>query len=356
MRIAIGTRKGLWTATGGDEGWEVGQPLQHMAEFASVGWLPRGEGRPPRLLVGARSWFWGPTVLFSDDDGGTWTEPEAGAIKFPEGKDAAVERVWTIEPDPRERDVVWAGVEPHSLWRSVDGGAHFELNESLWNHPHRPEWMPGAGGGAVHTIRPRPDGSMLVSLSTGGVYRSADSNGGWTAASQGIRAEFLPEPDQYPEFNQCVHRIAVDAVNPELVYAQNHGGVYRSTNSGTKWEPIMAGLPKDFGFVVMTHPTRANTAWVIPIDAETMFPPEGRLRLWRTDDAGETWAETGEGLPDENFASVLRDAAHVIAHDGQAAIAFGTRNGSVFVSLDDGYTFTEVASRLPDVLSVRISA
>ncbi len=353
MRIAIGTRKGLWTAVGDADGWEVSQPLRDMAEFSSVAWMPRGEDQPPRLLAGARSWFWGPTVMTSDDDGKTWTEPEAGAIAFPAELDTAVARVWNLTPDPREPDVVWAGIEPHSLWRSADGGAHFALNEALWNHPHRPEWHPGAGGGAVHTIAPRPDGSMLVALSTGGVYRSADSDGDWTPANRGIRVDFQPE--EYPEFNQCVHRIAVDSVNPEQVYAQNHGGVYRSTDSGTSWEPIMPGLPADFGFVVLAHPTQGDTAWVIPIDAETMFPPEGHLRLWRTDDAGATWTEAGDGLPDDFYASVLRDAAHVIEHDGEAAIAFGTRNGSVFASLDDGRTFTQVASQLPDVLSVRIS-
>jgi photosystem II stability/assembly factor-like uncharacterized protein len=194
---------------------------------------------------------------------------------------------------------------------------------------------------------------MLVAMSTGGVYRSEDSEGGWVPANRGIRVDFQPE--EYPEFNQCVHRIAVDAANPAQVFAQNHGGVYRSTDSGISWEPIMAGLPADFGFVVLAHPTQGDTAWVIPIDPETMFPADGRLRLWRTDDAGGTWSETGAGLPDGYYASVLRDAAHVIDNDGEAAIAFGTRNGSVFASLDDGRTFTEVARRLPDVLSVRIS-
>ena len=114
-------------------------------------------------------------------------------------------------------------------------------------------------------------------------------------------------------------------------------------------------MPNNFGFVVLAHPSRGDTAWVVPIDAETMFPPEGRLQLLRTDDAGETWSETGAGLPDDHYASVLRDAAHVIEHDGDAAIAFGTRNGCVFASLDGGATFTEVVSGLPDVLSVRIS-
>ena len=353
MRIAIGTRKGLWTAQGDGNGWEVSQPIRTMAEFSSVAWLPQGDGRAPRLLAGARSWFWGPSVLVSDDDGKTWSDPEAGAIGFPKESDAALERIWTLTPDPREAGVIWAGCEPHSLWRSADGGASFTLNEGLWGHPHRPEWQPGGGGATIHTIVPRADGSLLVAMSTGGVYRSADSDGGWVPANRGITAGF--QPDEYPEFGQCVHRIAVDGADPERVYAQNHGGVFRSDDSGDSWTSIADGLPADFGFVVLAHPTRGGSAWVIPIDAETMFPPEGRLRLWRTDDAGGTWAAVGTGLPDEHHASVMRDAAHAIDVGGEAAIAFGTRNGCVYASLDDGRSFTEVASRLPDVLSVRIS-
>lgn len=353
MRIAIGTRKGLWLAFGGEDGWEVTQPLQVMAEFSSVAWMPRGDGQPPRLLAGARSWFWGPSVLTSDDDGATWSDPEHRAIAFPEETGAAVERIWTIEPDARELDVVWAGCEPHSLWRSSDGGGTFELNTALWDHPHRADWRPGAGGPAVHTIAPRPDGSMLVAMSTGGVYRSADSHGGWTPANRGIRVDF--QPDEYPEYGQCVHRISVDAADPQRVYAQNHGGVFRSDDSGDSWQPITDGLPADFGFVVIAHPSRGDTAWVVPIDSETMFPPGGQLQLARTDDAGATWTNVLGGLPAGHYASVMRDAADAIAYDGDAAIAFGTRNGSVYASVDGGATFSEVVHGLPDVLSVRLS-
>ena len=167
MRIAIGTRKGLWIAEDGADGWSVSQPLQDMAEFASVAWLPRGDDEP-RLLVGARSWFWGPTVRFSDDGGQTWTEPEAGAVAFPPDTDASVERIWTLEPDPFEADVVWAGAEPHSLWRSTDAGQSFELNRALWEHPHRPDWMAGAGGPALHNVHRRADGSTLVAMTGSG--------------------------------------------------------------------------------------------------------------------------------------------------------------------------------------------
>lgn len=355
MRIAIGTRKGLWTAVGQPGDWEVSQPLQDMAEFASVAWMPRA-GAAPRLLAGARSWFWGPTVIATDDLGTTWSEKESAPIAFPADTGAAIERVWTIEPDPFDAGVVWAGGEPHSLWRSDDGGASFTFVRGLWDHPHRPEWGPGAGGPAVHNIHRRPDGSTVLAMSSGGVYRSADGLTDWQAANRGIRADFLPEGEQYPEFNQCVHRLAVDGANPARLYVQNHGGVFRSDDSGDSWVEVSAGLPEsEFGFVVLAHPTRGDTLWVIPIRAETMLPADGSLRVWRSDDAGDTWTASGDGLPDDFYAVVLRDAAHVVPYGSDVALAFGTRNGHVYASVDGGVTFDEVARDLPDVLSVRIS-
>lgn len=354
MRIAIGTRKGLWTAVLTDGNWQVGQPLQDMAEFASVAWVPREHGTP-RLIAGARSWFWGPTVLMSDDDGATWTEPAAGAIVFPSDAGAALERVWTLEPDPNAADVVWAGGEPHSLWRSDDGGESFELVRGLWDHSHRAEWGPGAGGPAVHCVRRRPDGSSVIAMSSGGVYRSADGMTEWSPANRGIRADFMPEGEQYPEFGQCVHRLAVDGADPTRLYVQNHGGVWRSDDSGDSWREISAGLPEsEFGFVVLAHPTRGDVLWVIPIRAETMLPADGELRVWKSVDGGESWSPSGDGLPDDFYAAVLRDAAHVVPYGDDAALAFGTRNGHVYVSLDGGATFAQVAQDLPDVLSVRI--
>ena len=354
VRIAIGTRKGLWLATDDHGSWQVSQPLQDMAEFASVAWIPR-PGDQMRLLAGARSWFWGPTVMMSDDGGATWTEPASGAVTFPPDTGAAVERIWTLEPDPATDDVVWAGAEPHSLWRSTDGGASFELNRALWDHPHRPNWMGGAGGPAIHNVHRRADGSTYVAMTGGGVYRSADGLAEWAPANRGISASFMPDPD--PEYGQCVHRLAIDAANPDRMYVQNHGGVFRSDDGGVRWAEISDGLPEsEFGFVVLAHPSRGDTVWVIPIRAETMLPADGDLLVWKTEDAGATWSPCGEGLPSDFYAAVLRDAAHVIEHDGAAVLAFGTRNGLVFVSTDEGVSFTQVADNLPDVLSLRICA
>lgn len=352
MRLAIGTRKGLWLATRDGRGWALSQPLQDMAEFASVAWMPR-PGAPPRLLAGARSWFWGPAVRSSEDGGLTWTEPEAGSIAFPADTGAALERVWTLEPDPFDPDVVWAGAEPHALWRSADGGVTFTLVRGLWDHPHRAHWMGGAGGPALHNVHRRADGWTFVAMTGAGVYRSPDGAASWEPANRGISADFLPDSD--PEYGQCVHRIAIDSADPHRLYAQNHGGVFRSDDSGDHWHDISTGLPEsEFGFVVLAHPTRGDSLWVIPIRAETMFPADGRLRAWFSADAGATWQEQGDGLPDGFFAVVLRDAAHVVPYGNDAALAFGTRNGLVFASLDGGASFEEVARGLPDVLSLRI--
>ena len=249
--------------------------------------------------------------------------------------------------------MVWAGVEPHSLWRSADAGETFELNRALWDHPHRTHWMAGAGGPAVHNVHRRPDGSTYVAMTGAGVYRSATGTTDWEPANRGISASFMPDPD--PEFGQCVHRLAIDGVNPDRMYVQNHGGVFRTDDAGDTWTEISAGLPEsEFGFVVLAHPMRSGTLWVIPITAETMLPADGRLRVWKSENAGVTWQPNATGLPDDFFAAVLRDAAHVIPYGDDVAMAFGTRNGSVFMSLDGGTSFSLVASGLPDVLSLRI--
>ncbi len=296
------------------------------------------------------------TAVRSDDLGDNWQETDQGSVRFPAGTEAALERVWQIYPDPDRPGVVWAGCEPTSVWRSTDAGEHFELVRGLWEHPHRPDWAPGAGGAAVHTIvtDPADEGRVLVAMSTGGVYASDDGGGSWQPRNRGISAGFLPGEE--PEYGQCVHKIAPDAAGPARLYAQNHGGVYRTDDGGKRWVSIAAGLPADFGFPVLAHPARPGVAWVVPLVADgERFPPGGRLRLHRTDDAGETWREVGEGLPEACWNAVLRDAATVLVpRPGEPAIlAVGTRDGCVYVSTDEGETFGELAAHLPDVLSVR---
>ena len=348
MRIAVGTRKGLWIGTNEGGPWNLHGPYFSEAEIASVAWLPTGS-----LIAGAMSYFWGPALRRTDDNGATWVEE--APIAFAKTDDASLARIWHLQPDPFRPDVVWAGCEPTSVWRSDDGGRTFALNRGLWDHPHHKDWGPGFGGAAVHTLVPRPDGSLVLAMSTGGVYRSFDEGGSWTPANKGITADFLP--GEAPEYGQCVHRIAMDASNSDVLYAQNHGGVFRSDDGGVQWTSIADGLPSDFGFTMLAHPTTPGTAWVIPIDGEAgRIPPEGRLRMYRTNDYGATWTPSDD-LPDLAWNTVLRDAAGVCANqDGSASIAFGTRDGCVYVSENDGHSFAEIIRHLPDVLSVRVTS
>jgi hypothetical protein len=354
--LAIGTKKGLWLATSPNRvDWTMSGPHHLMQEIASVGI----DSRPavPRIMVGIRSEHWGPTVAHSDDLGQTWTEPADGAIRFPAETGATLERIWQLQPDFADRPgVVWAGCEPISIWKSVDGGEHFSLSRGLWDHPHRPNWGAGYGGAAAHSIAldPTDPNSLHIAMSTGGVYRTADGGQSWQARNAGIAVTFLPDP--YPEYGQCVHKIARDPVHSERLFAQVHHGVYRSDDSADSWKSIADGLPSDFGFVMLTHPRRSGTAWVIPLTADReRIPPGGHLAVHRTDDAGEHWVRSSSGLPEHDYNAVLRDAAAVDTAD-PVGLYFGTRGGAVFASVDEGMTFAQIAANLPDVLCVRAAA
>ncbi|RZU30677.1 sialidase family protein [Blastococcus saxobsidens] len=351
--LAIGTRKGLWLARSEDgrRTWTLDGPHLVAQEVAAVSIDTRRSA--PRVLAGVQYGHWGPTVTWSDDLGGSWHETDSGAIRFPADTGAALGRVWQLRPDTAARpDVVWAGCEPHSLWRSTDGGCSFSLVRGLWDHPHRPTWEPGAGGGAVHTVLPDPATErVVVAMSTGGVYVSDDGATGWAPRNRGISAVFMPEPT--PEYGQCVHKVAVDAGDPARMYAQNHFGVYRTDDGGGSWTSIADELPADFGFPIAASPSTPGTAWVVPLVADMRrMPPDGRLRVHRTRDAGNSWTEIGEGLPDGHWTAVLRDAFCTDAGE-PTGLYVGTRDGCVYASADEGDTFTVVAEHLPDVLVVR---
>ncbi|MFF5172868.1 WD40/YVTN/BNR-like repeat-containing protein [Micromonospora sp. NPDC000089] len=351
--LAIGTAKGLFLATrqGGRDDWEVSGPHFPMTGVYAVA-IDRRRGTP-RLLAGTTSSHFGPSVATSDDLGAHWDEPAAAPVAFPADTGAALGRVWQLTPaGPGQPDVVWAGTEPSALFRSEDGGRSFDLVRSLWDHPHREQWGAGFGGQAVHTVLPHPTDPrrVTVAMSTGGVYRSADAGASWSPANTGIRAYFLP--DEWPEFGQCVHKIARDAGNPDRLYAQNHHGVYRSDDDGRSWTSIAAGLPSDFGFPIVAHPSRPGTVFAFPLVADgERFPTEHRCRVFRSGDAGDKWEPLTVGLPEGPFyPAVLRDG--MCAGDA-SDVYFGTRSGEVYASRDDGDSWSLVAAHLPDVLCVR---
>lgn len=352
--VLVGTRKGLWIARSDDQrsAWEWGAPQFPMQEIYSV--CIDDRRKVPRLLAGATSPHWGPQVYRSDNLGKTWEETPGGAIRFPEGAEASLERIWQLRPAPASQPgVVYAGTEPSALFRSEDSGESFSLVRGLWDHPHRPTWYPGGGGQAIHTVLPHPKDAakLTVAMSTGGVYRSDDAGETWKPVNRGIGAEFIP--GESPEYGQCVHKVARDAGNPDRLYAQNHGGVFRSDDAGESWVSIAEGLPGDFGFPIVAHPTRSGTVFVFPLVADIeRFPPGGRPAVWRSTDAGHTWEETGPGLPAEAYTSVLRDA-FVCDSAERAGLYVGTRHGSVWASNDEGSHWAEIRSNLPDVLCVR---
>jgi hypothetical protein len=359
--LLVGTRKGLWIGRSDDDRaeWEFTGPHQDMEEVYScmIDGRVTGPGGVPRLLSGSSSMWLGPQVRWSDDLGETWHQNADGAIRFAEDEDASVERIWQLTPGVGD-GVVWAGTEPGAVWRSTDGGESFALEEGLWRHPQRPEWGAGFGGQAFHTILPHPTDprSVTAAISTGGVYQTEDDGASWTARNQGIRAEFLPEGQQYPEFGQCVHKVTRHPSRPERLYLQNHGGVYRSDDHAGSWTSIADGLPADFGFPIVVHPHQPDTIYVFPNNGgDGRYPPGGRARVWRSRDAGDSWEELGKGLPDDFYVSVMRDAMTVDDHD-PAGVYVGARNGAVWGSADEGESWRQLVANLPDVMVVRAAS
>jgi photosystem II stability/assembly factor-like uncharacterized protein len=350
--LAMGTAKGLFLARSRDDrkSWDVSGPHLEMNGVYSVCIDKRGGS--PRLLAGVDHSHFGPSVAISDDLGETWQDPDEAPVAFPEDTGASLTRIWQLTPGAGDR--IYAGTEPAAVFVSEDGGTSFELVRPLWDHPHRENWGAGFGGQAFHTILPHPDDadSVLAALSSGGVYRSGDGGRSWTASNTGIQAPFLPE--RFPEFGQCVHKVARDAVDPDRLYAQNHHGVYRSDDGGTTWTSIADGLPTDFGFAMVAHPRRTGVIFNFPITADRLrFPPDYRCRVYRSQDAGATWEARSEGLPSGPFyPAVLRDAMCTDDAD-PTGVYFGTRSGEVFASADEGDSWTQVAAHLPDILSVR---
>ncbi len=358
--LMVGTTKGafLFRDRGGRESFDSSGPLLAGCSVPSMAFDARG-GRQ-RILAGATNFFFGNSVLRSDDLGLTWSEPtEGGRITFPEGADATLTQVWQLRPSTdAEPDVVYAGVEPAALFRSEDAGLTFSLVTGLWDHPHRPTWQPGNGGLGLHTILPHPNDPqrMLVAISSGGVYRTDDGGATWRPSNTGIRADFMPEEQRLPEYGQCVHKVARDAAQPDTLYLQNHGGLYRSDDGGGQWRDVADGVPSDFGFPVVAHPRRSGTAYVIPHGGESRWTSEGRCRVYRTSDGGASWEPLSNGLPQEGaYITVLRDAFCADEME-QPGLYFGTRSGELYGSFDDGESWRQLADHLPPVLCVRAQA
>ena len=353
--LLVGTMKGafLLRSDRSRRAWDIGGPyFPGMAIYALAF---DGRAGRKRVWAGTGSEHWGPGLTSSDDFGKTWTDPKDVPIQFPPDADASVKRVWQIEPGrAAEPDTLYAGVEPAALFQSRDGGRQWSLVRGLWDHPHRPSWQPGGGGLCLHTIvlDPMNRKRMFTAISTGGVYRTDDGGGSWRTAHKGVRAQFLP--DKHPEFGQCVHKVVMHPSRPERLFLQNHWGLYRSDDAGDSWHDIAKDVPSDFGFAMARHPHDADTVYILPIESdEFRVTPGGKLRVYRTRDAGGSWEALTKGLPQEGaLENVLRDCMTTDTMN-PAGVYFGTRSGKLYASADGGASWTRVHDSLPPIVCVK---
>ncbi len=353
--VLIGTLKGLFflRSNARRSDWEIGGP--HFPGHSVYSLAYDGRGGRRRLWASTHSFHWGAVLQSSDDFGKHWTSPEASTLKFPADTGLSLKQIWQIQPGRHEEpDTLYAGVEPASLFESRDDGQTWSLSRGLHDHPHRPRWEPGGGGLCLHTILPDPAAQrrLFVGISTGGVYRSDDAGRSWQARNRGIRAEFLP--DKYPEFGQCVHKLVQHASRPERLFLQNHFGLYRSDDAGESWKDIARGVPSDFGFAMTMHSHDPDTVYILPLESDVFrCTPDGKLRAYRTRNAGRTWQPLTRGLPQSNaLETVLRDAMAADPLD-PCGIYFGTRSGQVFASRDGGSAWSLILGGLPPVVCVR---
>jgi hypothetical protein len=353
--VLVGTSKGAFVLSSDRDRktWRVDGP--HFPGESVYALAYDGRNGRQRTLAATRSFHWGSTIRLSDDFGATWSGPERQSVRFPESSGISLVQVWQILPGPAdEPNVLWAGVEPSCLFESRDGGESWAPVRGLLEHEHRKQWTPGGGGMCLHTIVPDPKNRdrMLVAMSTGGVYRTDDGGASWRPRNAGVRAQFLP--NKYPEFGQCVHKVVHHPSKPERLFLQNHWGLYRSDDWGDSWTDVANGVPSDFGFCMQMHPHDPNTVYIVPMQSdEFRCAPEAKLRVYRTRDAGASWAPLTRGLPQQGaFETVVRDALSADSHD-PAGVYFGTRNGKVFASADDGDHWSLIADGLPSVCCVK---
>ena len=362
VRVLVGTKKGAFILTSNDERkeWDVSGPHFAGWEIYHI----KGSPADPNRIYASQSTGWhGQIIQRSDDGGATWEamgnefayEGDPGTHQWYDGTQHPWEfqRVWHLEPSPSDPDVVYAGVEDAALFKSTDGGKTWkelaglrEVNGNLW--------QPGAGGMCLHTIilDPNNPDRIVVAISAAGAFRSDDGGATWRAINNGLKSNWeLPDPNA--DVGHCVHNIAMHPSHPNRLFMQKHWDVMRSDDGGDLWREVSGDLPSDFGFPIAVHAHEPETIYVVPIKSDSEhFPPDGKLRVYRSRGGSEQWEPLTDGLPQEDcYVNVLRDAMSVDTLDS-CGVYFGTTGGQVYCSADSGDTWEPIVRDLPSVMSV----
>ncbi len=375
VKVFVGTNKGgfIFSSTAARKRWQVSDIHFKSWNVMHMQMDPRDQ----RLHAAVSHFVYGATTHYSDDLGKTWTQAKQvpaltrvsksgrpastvdEAFRAEAGDDIKEKpekmiQVWNITPGRAgEPNVLYAGTQPASLFISRDRGETWTLNESLFDHPHRGVWNPGAGGLCLHTILldPTNEKRMYIAVSAAGCYRTDDGGQTWNPFNKNVRADFMP--DKFPEFGQCVHKMAMHPSNPQVLYQQNHCGVYRSDNAGADWVDVGDGkLPSRFGFPIAVHPTDPDTVYVALEESdEYRMSVDGKFSVWRSRNGGDSWKRLTKGLPEKAHLVVLREAMAADSFE-DAGIYIGTNTGQLFYSRDSGDSWELMADFLPPIHSV----
>ncbi len=366
VRLLVGTRKGAFIMTSSEKRkrWKISGP--HFGGW-EIYHMKGSPADPNRLYASQCSGWFGQIIQRSNDGGKTW-EPVGnkfsydgvpGTHQWYDGTPHPWEfkRVWHLEPSLTDPDTVFAGVEDAALFRTTDGGQSWQELPGLRGHESGSRWQPGAGGMGLHTIlldHSHPE-RMFIAISAAGAFRSDDSGNTWRPVNRGLKSKYLPDPNA--EVGYCVHRIAMHPSRPNVLFMQLHWDVMRSDDAGESWQEVSGNLQSDFGFPIEVHAHEPDTIYVIPIKSDSEhYPPDGKLRVYRSRSGGNEWEELTKGLPQRDcYVNVLRDATAVDSLDS-CGIYFGTTGGQVYASADGGDNWTTVVRDLPAVLSVEVQA
>src|SRR4051795_215539 len=364
VRVLVGTRKGafIMTADGSRKNWDISGPHFGGWELYHL----KGSPADPNRLYASQgtSWF-GQLIQRSNDGGATW-EPVGnqfvydgvpGTHQWYDGTPHPWEfkRVWHLEPSLTDPDTVLAGVEDAALFRSTDGGRTWGELSGLRGHESGPRWQPGAGGMGLHTVvlDPGDPKRIFIAISAAGVFRSDDGGQTWAPKNRGLRSQYIPDPDA--PVGHCVHRIAMHPSRPDVLFMQKHWDVMRTDDAGESWREVSGDLPTDFGFPIDVHAHEPETIYVVPIKSDSEhYPPDGKLRVYRSRSGGTEWEALTNGLPQRDcYVNVLRDAMAVDSLDS-CGLYFGTTGGQVYASPDGGDHWSPIVRDLPAVLSVEV--